>query len=270
MGSRLHKGELQVPCFSSDFAFIEASEDTGGSFMKVDLPYWNICTSPSNNSVDLSLLNSEKRSELAYWSGKLELTLRQSCTALFPGKWKPACRKVLTLQWLPLTPFSCFCHISSEVRRGECRALQRSSETGDRLLQHLGQHFPRYSGSLTIRVFSATSRHQLLKSNSGLMARYSDRRIPEVNISEILAESPWLSNYSYRSLRSRIYCAKPAIKQASEPPMSDDTGLRTLKQFSLTLNWVMSNFMHVDDLTVARSWETQAVWLNYPTSPLCA
>lgn len=73
---------------------------------------------------------------------------------------------------------------------------------------HLGQHFPRCSGSLTIHVFSATSMHQLLKSNSGLMARYSDRGIPEVNISEILAESPWLSNYSYRSLRSRIYCAQ--------------------------------------------------------------
>lgn len=60
MGSGLYKGELQVPCFSSDFAFIEASEDTGGSFMKVDLTYCNICTPPSNISVDLSLLNSEK------------------------------------------------------------------------------------------------------------------------------------------------------------------------------------------------------------------
>lgn len=233
--------------------------------MKVDLPYYNMCTSPSNISVDLSLLNSEKQSELAFWSGKLELTLRQSCTAvprqmeeqfswlvtdLVRGR-GAACRGSAHS---PVAASDSFQLLLSHQQWGEKRWMPGPSKVirnwRSPLTQspHLGQHFPRYSGSLTIRVFSATSRHQLLKSNSGLMARYSDRGIPDVSISEILAESPWLSNYSCRSLRSRIYCAQACHQAGLWTPYVRWHRSPNFETTPLTLNWVMSNFVHVDDL----------------------
>ena len=131
-----------------------------------------------------------------------------------------------------LNPSSCFSHISSNrgIPGPSKKLLEK--ETASYTKPTPQSTFPWYSTLLTTYMFSAIATYQLPKYSPCLKAK--DFWQEFLNVFEILNLQDYQAVYIHL-LDPKRAMLKSVIKQASETfPISDDTGLWTSKQLTLT------------------------------------